>query len=195
MPIPKNTASSRYTTESLSLSVIGALSCLAVAYAAARTPEWYSYLNWKPGLASLFVERAKLIAALFTAVVAMRMVLAREPAYALLGVACIIGALNAQDIARHIGYSTGVAKVECWSPDTRECLLGKFERIEKLKNPVVPVVLTDKEKAVFTAFKATRASFEASKPKGLGDDFKKWAQDYRKALDHVFAGYPSAFPG
>jgi hypothetical protein len=194
MSTPANQSKKRFSLPSLALTAFGALSCVALSCIAYRTPEWYAYLNWKPGFASILADRAPFIAALLATVVALRMFLLQQPAYILLGVASVIGLYNAHDIARHVGYSTGIAKVECWTPESRECLLGKFERIEKLKNHKVPVVLTEKESAVFTSFKSTRASFEATKPSGFGDEFKNWAQDYRKALDQVFAGYPSAYP-
>jgi len=182
----------RVTVASLSIAAFGVLSLVAVCYLAFRTPEWYAYLNWKPGLAAL-VDRASLIALLLTTVVSLRMAIAREPAYVLLMLAGFLGLVNAQDIARNVGYASGVAKVECWSPASRECLLNKFERTEKLKAPSVPVVLTEKESAVFVSFKAARDKFEASKPSWSSNEFKPWAAEYRAELDKVFAGYPSAY--
>jgi len=63
-----------------------------------------------------------------------------------------------------------------------------------LKDHKVPVILTEKEQAVFASFKATRDKFEASKPSWYSDEFKPWAQNYRAELNNVFAGYPTASP-
>jgi hypothetical protein len=184
----------QYTT-SLVLAAVGAFACLAVICVPFCTPEWYAYLNWKPGIASLLASHAFLIAGLLTTAVALHLLRTQQLAYVPLVLACIAALFNAQDIARHVGYSSGAAKVECWTPESRECLVGKFKRLEKLKSHKVPVALTEKEQAVFVSFKATRDKFEASKPSWSSDEFKSWAQSYQAELDKVFAGYPSAYPG
>lgn len=156
-------------------------------------PAWYAYLNWKPGdvgaiLRYFSVSGPLVLAVLLALCVFQQRSLALIPL--LLASLLLLG--NGPDVARHIGYSRGVAKLECWTPGTRECLLGKFERLEKLTAPLASDNLTENEQATFKVFKSTRDKFEAENP-GFGKGYEAWAQEYRAALDEVFTGYPRAW--
>jgi len=102
---------------SLILVAIGVLASIAAFCVPFFTPEWYAYLNWKPGIASLLASRASLIAALLTTIVLLRGCIQQEPAYILLVLACAVGWAHAPSIAQHVGYTTGLAKVDCWAPE------------------------------------------------------------------------------
>ena len=158
-------------------------------------PQWVSYLNWKPGTALLFHFGYVLpvLGSMVILYVLARLPI-RSPHYLLPFVAA--GAVwmgEGMNVARHVGYLAGIAKVDCWAPETRQCLTGKFERLEHLAAPKEPVVLTEKERQTYEKFMEVKARFEKSEPKSWAPEYTKWAEDYRAAMAEVFQGYPSAF--
>jgi hypothetical protein len=98
-----------------------------------------NYLNWMPGMYSIV---SFLSAALFAVVwwalfgVMLLSMVMRKTVIPFIPVAILVAVLgfaNTDEGVRKVAQFVGIAKLECWYPDSRECIEGKLRKAHELK--------------------------------------------------------------
>lgn len=182
------------------------LGCCIYLWNLEPLPAWMNYLNWQPGMYTNLSYISHMSRAFGIAIVLMGFAGAiAKGAYPLLlgllswPVALWLYVGHADDIMKRGAYESGVAQWECFHPESRECLMGKFERAEMLhapNNPKEPIEFNERERAVLEKFIAYTESPESKHPpmEGVfdaGPKYHAWRATWVAKMEEIFQDYPS----
>ncbi|MFT7158139.1 MAG: hypothetical protein ACI8Q1_003166 [Parvicella sp.] len=152
-----------------------------------------SYLNWMPGMYSIvsFLNAALFAVVWWALLVVMLMSMVMwQTVVPFIPLAVIVGLLgfaNSDEGVRKASQIVGLAKVECWYPDTRECIEGKLRKANELKTTTH---LQSNELSLLGEYESLWTDSRKNSSESI-EEYRARQGDYWNDMKSLLSSYPS----